>query len=414
MKNITIIGAGIIGLSSAYYLIKKGHSVRIIDKGDGTDNCSYGNAGLISPSHFIPLSAPGMISKGIRWMFNPESPFFIKPRFDLKLIRWTWLFYRHANKQHVQRSMQCLKEYNLLSKSLYQQLFFSDDFDFDLHQKGLLILCKTMKGADDEILVGKMANENGIEARWYDRDDLSQLEPQVNMDVKGGLYFPGDAHLTANELMSKLKDFLEIQGVNFLWNQEVLDLEIHGDRISHLICKEQRIEVEDLLCAGGAWSAKLMEKLRIRMPLQGGKGYSFEMKKASGIQIPTVLSEAKVAVTPMKGFTRFAGTMEIDGLNNKTNKKRVLGIQKAVSSYYPDIKPEKESLSPVWNGLRPCSPDGLPYLGRTEKYKNMVIATGHAMMGLSMGPATGLMVSQLLEEKKPAIDISLLHPQRFD
>jgi D-amino-acid dehydrogenase len=414
MKNITIIGAGIIGLSSAYYLIKKGHSVRIIDRRDGTDNCSFGNAGLIVPSHFVPLAAPGMISKGIRWMFNPESPFFIKPRFDPKLIRWAWLFYRHANKQHVQRSLQCLKEYNLLSKSLYQQLFFSDDFDFDLHQKGLLILCKTMKGADDEILVGKMANENGIEARWYDRGDLCELEPQVNMDVKGGLYFPGDAHLTPNELMSKLKDYLEMKGVNFLWNQEVLDLEIQGDRVSYLICKEQKHEVEDLLCAGGAWSAKLMEKLRIRMPLQGGKGYSFEMKKPSGIQIPTVLSEAKVAVTPMNGFTRFAGTMEIDGLNNKTNKKRVLGIQKAVSSYYPDIKPEKESLSPVWNGLRPCSPDGLPYLGRTDKYKNLVIATGHAMMGLSMGPATGLMVSQLLEGKEPAIDISLLHPQRFD
>ena len=412
-KNITIIGAGIAGLCSAYFLIKGGHSVRIIDRGDGTDNCSFGNAGLIVPSHFVPLASPGMISQGLKWMLNPKSPFFIKPRFDWKLIRWAWLFYRHANESHVQKSIQTLKEYNLLSKKLYYNFFLSDDFDFTLEQKGLLMLCKTSKGADKEKRFGELANKNGIKAQWYDTAKLYKLEPEIKLDVKGGLYFPGDAHLTPNEFMLKLKKYLELKGVEFFWNQEVLDFDVQGNRISHVICKEKKIEVDEILCTGGAWSENILAKLKIRLPLQGGKGYSFEMRKSTKIQIPSVLSEAKVAVTPMNGFTRFAGTMEINSLNRKINKKRVQVIQKAVPRYYPEINPMEESLSPVWNGLRPCSPDGLPYLGRTDNYNNLIIATGHAMMGLSMGPATGLLVSQLFANEKTEIDINLLHPQRF-
>lgn len=412
-QQITIVGAGIIGLCSAYYLHKKGYDVQIIDKGDLSDNCSYGNAGMIVPSHFVPLAAPGMIGKGLRWMFNSESPFYIKPRLDKRLMRWGWLFYRHATPEHVQRSIPLLKNYNSLSKNLFREIYESKDFDFSFEQKGLLMLCRTEKGAEEEQELAELAEQHGVSAKWYAKEDLKNLEPNIQLDVVGGLHFPGDAHVVPQQFMQGIKRYLKKVGVLFWDKEEVLDFEIQKGKITSIITNKTKRSVEQLLIAGGAWSAQLLENLKIKLPLQGGKGYSFEIELPNSIQIPSILSEAKVAVTPMANKVRFAGTMEINGVNLDVNTKRVQGIQKAIAAYYPTIKPQETTRTPTWRGLRPCSPDGLPYLGKVKDFENLTVATGHAMMGLSMGPATGLLVSELIEEATTQIDISLLQPQRF-
>jgi D-amino-acid dehydrogenase len=421
----TIIGSGVIGLFSAYYLNQQGHEVTIIERTNGDDGCSMGNAGMIVPSHFIPLAVPGMIEKGIRWMFNSESPFYVKPRLNLDLISWGLKFYQAANKKQVERAMPALRDISLLSKSLYQDLAKTPNFNFAFEEKGLMMLCKTEHTLEEEIAVAKQANELGIETKTLTIKELHQLEPEVKPDVAGAIFYEGDAHLYPNQLVKNLKIYLEKQGVKFLYNTEVTGFEVEKDQIKSIKIKQSvgeaiqhsSFNIHHLVIATGSWSPILTKLLNIGLPMQAGKGYSvtYQQNEGKKLNIPSILLEARVAITPMSdNLIRFGGTMEIGGLNDAINMNRVRGIIKSVPSYFPDYQidiPQKEQ---VWYGLRPCSPDGLPYIGRTNKYKNLVIASGHAMMGLSLAPATGKLVQQIIDNQATTLNIGLYKPERYD
>ncbi|HMJ67444.1 MAG TPA: FAD-dependent oxidoreductase [Cyclobacteriaceae bacterium] len=417
-KTIGIIGGGIIGLSSAYYLIKAGHNVTIIDKGDLTDGCSFGNAGMIVPSHFIPLAAPGMISKGIRWMFRSTSPFYVKPRLDPDLLKWGLQFYKHSNERHVSRSAPALKGLSLLSRSLYGQWEKELPFDFGYHERGLMMLFQSKETEAEEKETAHAANKLGIEARVLSAAEVQQLEPDVKVNARGGVYFPGDTHLTPQQLVKGLISFLRTSGVTFITSAEITDIEVKGRRIEALIASDRSLSFDEYVLAAGSWSglvAKKLQKLNksgLNLPMQAGKGYSFTLDNvAKNIRIPSILLEARVAVTPMGSSLRFGGTMEIGGINHEINLNRVRGIVDAIPKYYPEMKvgfPDK-----IWHGLRPCSPDGLPYIGRTIAIENLVVATGHSMMGMSLGPATGKIVSDVVDARQPEVDITMFSPERF-
>ncbi|WP_435355956.1 NAD(P)/FAD-dependent oxidoreductase [Emticicia sp. SJ17W-69] len=426
----TIIGSGVIGLFSAYYLNKQGYEVTIIERSNGDDSCSMGNAGMIVPSHFIPLAVPGMIEKGIRWMFNAESPFYVKPRLNLDLISWGLKFYQAANKKQVEQAMPALRDISLLSKALYQDLAKTADFDFAFEEKGLMMLCKTQHTFEEEVEVAHQANELGLKTKILSTKELHEFEPEVKPDVAGAVFYEGDAHLYPNQLVKNLKKHLENKGVKFLYNTEVTGFEFEKNEIKSIKIKQSvgeatqnrtanrsELKTQNLIIATGSWSPLLADMLNIGLPMQAGKGYSvtYEQNEGKKLNIPSILLEARVAITPMSdNLIRFGGTMEIGGLNDEINMNRVRGIIKSVPNYFPDYQiavPQKEQ---VWYGLRPCSPDGLPYIGRTNKYKNLVIASGHAMMGLSLAPATGKLVQEIIENQKNSIDIGLYKPERYD
>lgn len=416
--HVVIIGSGIIGLYSAYYLQQKGHKVTIIERTDGADGCSYGNAGMIVPSHFIPLAVPGMIEKGIRWMFNSESPFYVKPRLNWDLISWGLKFSKAANAKQVEKAMPALRDISLLAKKLYQNFAKDEKNDFSFEERGLMMLCKTEHNFHEEAEVAETANKLGIEARVLDVAALHQLEPEVKPDVAGAIYYPGDAHLYPNALVKKLKNLLQIQGVEFLYNTEVVDFESENGTIKSIKTQSgNTIFVEELIIATGSWSQILTKQLNINLPMQAGKGYSTTLEQQTGkkLNIPSILLEARVAITPMAdNLIRFGGTMEIGGINKNINMNRVRGIIKAVPEFFPDYPIEVPKQEKVWSGLRPCSPDGLPYIGRTRKYKNLIIASGHAMMGLSLAPGTGKLVQEIVDNEQTSIDISLYKPERYD
>ena len=428
--NTTIIGSGVIGLFSAYYLNQQGHEVTIIERSNGDDGCSMGNAGMIVPSHFIPLAVPGMIEKGIKWMFNSESPFYVKPRLNLDLLSWGLKFYQAANKKQVERAMPALRDISLLSKALYQDLAKIPNFDFSFEEKGLMILCKTSHVYEEEIAVAKQANELGLKTKTLNINELHQLEPEVKPDVAGAIFYEGDAHLYPNQLVKKLKTHLEKQGVKFLYNTEVTGFEVEKDQIKSIKIKQSVGEstpqlnaaclsliTQHLIIATGSWSPILTKLLDLNLPMQAGKGYSVtnEQKIDKKLNIPSILMEARVAITPMSdNLIRFGGTMEIGGLNDEINMNRVRGIIKAVPNYFPDYRIDMPQKEQIWYGLRPCSPDGLPYIGRTNKYKNLVIASGHAMMGVSLAPATGKLVQQIIDNQQTTLDIELYKPERYD
>jgi len=411
-KEVVIIGGGIIGLCSAYYLQKEGCAVTIIDQSDMTKGASFVNAGYITPSHIIPLAAPGMITKGLKWMFDTASPFYVKPRLDKEFLQWAWAFKKSATASKVEKAIPIIKEINILGRTLYEEIKQSGDFNFHYERKGLLMLYKTDKAGEEEWEVGQRAIKEGLNVNHITAEEVKKMEPDAAIDCKGAIYFDSDAHMTPKEFMTEMVSYLKEKGVTFYTHEKVQDLVISKDAIKEVMTTKRILKADEVLIAAGSWSPLLTRKLGVKIPIQAGKGYRINTVRETGITIPALLVEAKVAVTPMNGFTRFAGTMELAGFNDNINPKRVKSISNSVSNYYQGLSLTKEEEATADFGLRPCSPDGLPYIGRTHKYKNLIIASGHAMMGWSLGPPTGKLVSEIISDKKLSLDIKPFHPDR--
>lgn len=412
-KNIVIIGGGIVGLCSAYYLSKEGHQITVIDKGDITSGASFVNAGYITPSHIIPLASPGMIAKGIKMMFNSASPFYMKPRLDAEFLKWSWYFHKSSTKAKVEKAIPVIKEINIISRELFTDIRNSGDLgEFQLERKGLLMLYKTQASYLHEKEVADRASYLGLEVSDLNKSELKKIEPNVNIDAEGAIHYECDGHTTPTEIMPKMLNYLKSVGVNICINEEVIDIKTSNGVIKEVITDKNNYHPDEVILAAGSWSGELSKKLNLKLSLQGGKGYRINVARNTGISMPAILMEAKIAVTPMNGFTRFAGTMEFSGNNNIVRKERVLAIANGAHSFYPDLKINSAEIESAKTGLRPVSPDGLPYIGKSASIKNLTIATGHAMMGWSLGPATGKLVSEVLGGKKTSMDISAFNPER--
>jgi len=405
-KKVVVIGGGIIGLCSAYFLAKEGNEVVIVDKSDMLDGASYGNAGMIVPSHVIPLAQPGVIHKGIKWMFNPKSPFYIKPNANSELVKWLYNFYKNSNQTHVNNSINHLKNISFLSKELYQD-FAKENNSFLYDEKGLLMLFQNERIAEEEIKVAEISKKLGIAVDFLDKNGIKNLEKTATINAIGAVHYKSDAHLSPNLFISFLKNELLKMNVQLLTNTEILNFKFANNTIQEIITNKGTIKADSFIVSAGSWSAKILKKLDVKLLLLPGKGYSFNVpKQAESPSIPSILCEGKVAVTPFNTNIRFGGTLEITNTNDtKINFKRLNGIVEHINSFYPNLKIENPKQENVWLGFRPCTPTGLPIIERSNKFNNLVIATGHAMMGLSLAPATGKLVSEIVSNKKTTIDI---------
>ncbi len=412
-KSILIIGGGIQGRCAAYYLVKEGFNVKIIDPKTDDTGASYVNAGYLTPSHIISIANKGMIKKGLKWMFNSSSPFYLKPRFDLDFIDWLWKFYQSATPGNVERSIPVIRDINILSKDLYTDMHNSMEMgNFQLDESGVLMLYKTNKAGDHEAAVAQRLIADGLAASILNRQQLDQLQPDLNEEVLGAIHYKCDAHTTPTELMPKLKTYLESKGVEFI-HEEVIDFRYDGSSIKEAITTQNNYAAEAVVMAAGSWSQGILKKLKLHMPIQAGKGYRIDLYRETPVKYSAIFLEAKCAITPMKGFTRFAGTMELSGINNKVRKERVEAIAKASENHYNNLKITEEEKNAARFGNRPVSPDGLPYIGKSKDFDNLYLATGHAMMGWSLAPATGKLISELLTNKKTSMSIEAFHPDRF-
>ena len=404
-----------IGLSTAYYAASRGHRVMVIERNpDQQEGCSWGNAGMVVPSHFVPLAAPGMVALGLKWMWNPESPFYVKPRLNWDLLKWGFKFWRASTPEHLRQSAPVLRDLNLASRTCFEELAALPGNDFGLVKKGLLMLCKTEHGLEEEAKTAEQARKLGVPAEVLDARQTAALDPGVRMDIAGSVYFPKDCHLEPRRSLEGLRKQLDQLGVKFSYGTEVTGWSARNSHIEAVETNKGEFTADEHVICGGSWSADMAKGLRLNIPMQAGKGYTLTLPKPRQLpQICAIFSEARVAVTPMGNSLRIGGTMEIAGLNEDINPVRVRGIVKSVPKYYPEFKTEDfEGIQP-WRGLRPCSPDGLPYIGRVGRYSNLTIATGHSMMGLSLGPITGKLMSQILSREQPSIDIRLLNPDRY-
>lgn len=412
--RITIIGGGIIGLCTAYYLRKSGHQVSVIDKGNITDGCSFGNMGYVSPSHFIPLASPGIISQGLKWMLSSSSPFFIKPRLDMDLIRWGLTFWKHSNPKAVEAGSRHLNDLLQLSRELMKDFKREFNDSFEMIEKGIWMLYKNEKTGEHEKHLAEQSQKFGLRSVVCTKEEVQSYEPDVEVDVAGGVLYLDDCHINSAKFMRVLFDYLKIHGVEFYLNTEVKDFEKKNGKLRCIITDKFDIPADVVVIANGSWMPEVARKLGIRLLMQPGKGYSIVYDNLEkNLHYPSILVDHRTATTPIGRWLRIGGTMELSGHSDNILPKRVMAIYNAFREYYPTMQVPVPQVDKAWYGYRPVTPDGLPYIGTHSQFENLVFAGGHAMLGVSAAAGTGRLVEELIDRKKPTIEIEAFSVERF-
>jgi D-amino-acid dehydrogenase len=412
--KVTIVGGGIIGLSCAYYLQKDKHEVTVIDKGNMTDGCSFGNMGYISPSHFIPLATPGIITQGIKWMFDSASPFYIKPRLNLDLINWGLTFYRSANDTILEYNMPHMNNLLQLSRHLIHD--FKNDLGdiFALNESGCWMLYKNEKTGDHERHMAEQASKFGLRTIDCTTTQVQDFEKEVEVNVAGGVLYLDDSYVDPAKLMLGLYQYLKSNGVVFKLNSSVTGFEKTDKKINAVLTDKEKIIADEVVIANGSWMPQVSELLGIKTLLQPGKGYSFGYEQLQkNLLYPSILVDDRVATSPYERALRIGGTMELNGHNDAILPKRVMSIYNAFKKYYPDMPIAAPDLQKTWFGYRPVTPDGMPYIGRHANYSNLCYAGGHAMLGVSAAPGTGKLIAEIISHQKPVISVEAFNPKRF-
>ena len=413
-SDVVIIGAGAVGLSSAYYLNQSGFSVTVLDSGSGDkkSSCSWGNAGMIVPSHLVPLAAPGVIKQGIKWLLDPESPFSIEFKPSIEMISWLWKFRKAANPEHVKAGARIFRELGLASRSLYLEL--GREMDFGLESKGILMLCTGEETLEEEVSISAMARELGMEAVDLDSSGVKSIETGMETTVSGGVHYPLDCHIDPEKFLNVMEQRLMEKGVDFFYNTTVSDFQQEKGKIVSVKTDQGQWAGDYFVLAAGSLSSKLLKSVNLKMPMMAGKGYSITMESPlKKPALPAILIEARIASTPMGANWRFGGTMTVTDSDRKLNHRKMTAMLKAAKNYYPEYELSwTEKLEP-WVGLRPLSADGLPYIGPFNKYSNLIAATGHAMLGLSLSPVTGHLVDKMIKGEDGGFDTAMINPNRF-
>ncbi len=410
--DVLVIGGGVIGVCTAYYAAQAGRSVCLVERGKICSGCSWGNAGWIVPSHCIPLAAPGVMGKALKWMWSSDSPFSIRPRLDWNLVRWLIDFAAACNERRVQASIPVLRELTFGSLDLYRELCGMEGMSSGYREAGTLMLFATKHGFVEGRREAELLFQNGIASQPWDRDEVLEREPSVAPGVVGGIYYPQDAQISPASFVESLAEISKRQGATILELTEVSGFRLSRGESVAVQTTQGEFRPGCVVLAAGAESPMVGRSLGMDLPIQAGKGYSFSVP--SSIVSPTrplLLSEAKVAVTPFGEKVRFAGTLELSGIDYSINPRRLNAIRESSSKFFSTKLPAP--VQEQWTGLRPCTPDGLPIISRLPTVRNVIVASGHAMLGISLGPITGKLAAQLACHDPTDIDVSPLAISRF-
>jgi len=419
-ERVAVIGGGVIGAMSAWYLSQAGYRVTILDRDRFGAACSHGNCGYVSPSHILPLTRPGAIKSTLFAMMKKNSPFAIKPRFNRNSLSWFWNFARRCNQRDMMDSAQGLHILLQSAKQLYQQLIEAEQLDCEWQEVGLLFVFDDDNEFEAFGKTDRLLRENfGVAATPYAEDELLKLEPAIKPGVTAGAWhYELDCHLRPDKLMSGLRLKLEERGVKFVEVSPVESFVCENGRakaVNIQTCENRtrQIEADHFVVATGAWTPFLNEHLGCRIPIEPGKGYSITMPTPALMpKIPMIFEDCHVAITPMTSKYRIGSTMEFVGYDTSINPKRMSLLRAAAERYLRD--PLCAPVEEEWFGWRPMTWDGKPVIDRSPKMNNVVMAVGHNMIGLSTATATGKLVEELISGEEPHLDVSHFSVGRFD
>lgn len=413
MGRTVIIGGGIIGLLTAYELQQRGEKVTVLDKGELGRGSSEGNAGWITPSLSGPVPAPGLIPTSLRWMLHRDSPLYIKPSAVPQLAPWLLGFWRHCNARDYEAGLRATAELGAPTMELYDALK-AKGVKFEMHQTGLLFACLSPESISHVTHdVGAM-REFGYEdpPLILGKNDLHDFEPTLSPAVQAGVWVKEERHVRPETLTGGVAEWLDERGVELHTATEVCGLRRRGRRVTTVETRVGELEADQVLIAAGAWSGQVAKLAGFRLPITAGKGYNmtlYDPKMEAKHAIYVV--EKRIAVSPFNGAIRMSGTMELSGINTYLDQRRVGAIRSGANRYFG--KWERGSRETTWTGMRPMAPDGLPVIGKAPGYDNLWVASGHAMMGISLGPATAQVTADLMTSGSTRMDMQPFDPSRF-
>jgi D-amino-acid dehydrogenase len=411
-ERVIVVGGGVIGAACAYYLWRSGHFVTLIDQGEFGRGCSHGNCGYVCPSHVLPLAVPGACRAALKTLFARNTPLKVRWRLDPALWKWFWRFYRHCNPRDMIASGHAIQALLMSSRALYEELMRGELTDLEWEAKGLLFVFRSAEGMEHYAETDRMLrSEFDLGATRYDGSALTELEPALKPGSAGAWHYATDGHLRPDKLMSAWRRLLEAKNVEVRTGCRLIDLVAFGPGVRPLgssgrvqvITSQGVLAADQLVIATGAWTPKLRKLLRCAIPIEPGKGYSVTMPRPRLCpRLPMIFEEHRVAVTPMPSAYRIGSTMEFAGYDERLNEERVRLLREGAAVYLHE--PWTEPVSETWWGWRPMTPDSLPFIGAVPGLDGVYIAAGHGMLGVSMSPATGKLISELLAGETPHID----------
>ena len=409
-----MIGGGAIGVASAYYLGRSGWQVTVVDSGEIGRGCSYGNSGLITPSHSHPLPGPGVVRQAIHWMLQRDSPFYVRPRLDPAFLSWGWRFRRYCSSEASEQGFQALLRLGRASLQLYDELAQTHSLDFFYQNKGLLHVYQSRKGAEGARREQETLEASGFTTQLLSRQETIDFEPALNDRVQAGLFIEGDAHGHCYDYVQCMASEVRGLGGSFLTQRAVSSITVERGRVTRVLTAspEEEIPADLVVLAAGSWTSSLAAPLGIRIPLQPAKGYSCTIDSYPGSpKVPFLLPENRVIVTPFAERLRFGGTLELAGFDLSLNERRYKAVVRGGREVLKEPVPMKNEES--WCGLRPLLPDGLPIIDRARHTDGLIVATGHAMLGFTHSPITGKLVAELANDQTPSVSLAPFRLDRF-
>lgn len=412
--DVLVIGGGVVGLFCAYFLRRRGSSVVVVERGPvgGAQSCSSGNTGFVGTQGAGPLAEPGVLAQGLRRLLDPDNALYVKPRWDREMVRWLWHFRRACNDRDAAAGFRVLLDLKKRSLGILHELCGSGGLASTFTERGMVLAFKTRQAFDSARRSVPETVARGVPLRVLDPDELRVLEPDAEFDVCGALYNEEGAYVHLPDFVRELARTLDGMGVEIHEETEAVDFEVVDRTITQVRTARGDFRPTETVIAAGAWSTRCARKLRIGLTLQPVRGYTITVKAPPNApRLPVVLVEGRVAIAPLGERLRFGGTLELSGMDAPVSRQRVDRILRTVQAYLPRLA----HAEPVdtWTGLRPCTPDSLPFLGRAEPYRNLSIACGHGHIGMGLAPVSGKLIAQIVGGEQPDIDLAPLRVGRY-
>jgi D-amino-acid dehydrogenase len=401
--EVVVVGGGAIGVSVAYELARRGLRTTLLERSTLAAGCSSGNAGLVCPSHSHPLATPATLREGVRSLLRRESVLSLRPR--ASTLAWLARFASACRSDRAERGADAVRSLSVASVELHAELA---PFGTGFERRGILSVYETeARFADDR----REAVRSGLQAQVLSADEARSLEPALRGAIVGGIFFPNEAHVDPLRYVRSLGEAAAAAGAEINTNVEVRSLRVSDGRFT-LETGKGRLRPDTVVLAAGVWTTRLARGVNFHVPLTGGKGYHVDLApQPDDPRVPIMIEGTRSAVTPLAGRLRLAGTLEVAGFDLRLNTARVDALRRAAARV---LGHDDRAVIDVWAGLRPCAPDGLPVIGRPAALPNLILATGHAMKGLSLAPVTGRLVAELVAGEAPSHDLTPFSPDRFN
>ena len=412
---MVIVGGGVIGVCSAYFLARRGAAITVLERGDLCRGASFGNAGGITPGH-VPINKPGRIAQALRSLNRPTEPLYLAPRWDPALVRWLWTFARHCTPEHLDASMAIFGPLGHASMALFDKLVAEESLACAYRREGYVEVYRTAEGLAAGREDAALGRRFGYESAVLSGDEAREHEPALSDTIVGAIRYPVGATLDPYRFVVELAERAARLGARIRTGADVARVLLRGGAVAGVELQGgEVVEADAVVLAAGAYTARLTGPLGLRLPLQGAKGYHRDHDPKDGatprLRSACILGESSVFCADLGGFIRFAGTLEFSGLNEDMWRSRLeqltIGARQSFR-WTGDSTPLSE-----WCGLRPCLPDGLPAIGLAPGIPGLFVATGHAMMGLTLGPVTGQLVAECVLDGAPSADLQALRVGRF-